>query len=66
MIKKTALIVGLALLLGACQTTIEADTPKTTVETDGVKVTIGDDGKETHSKSDGGFCPPGQAKKGRC
>jgi hypothetical protein len=63
MLKKLILIAALGLPLAACQTTIEGDTPKTTVETDNVKVTIGDDG---HKQGDGTFCPPGQAKKGRC
>ncbi len=63
MLKTLATLATLGLLLTACQTTIEGDTPKTTVETDDVKVTIGDDGRKS---SDGTFCPPGQAKKGRC
>ena len=63
MLKTLMICAALGLTLTACQTTIEGDTPKTTVETDGVKVTIGDD---DHKRSDGTFCPPGQAKKGRC
>lgn len=61
--KTLAILATLGLILTACQTTIEGDTPKTTVETDGVKVTIGDDDRKS---GDGTFCPPGQAKKGRC
>ena len=63
MLKQLALLAAIGLSLSACQTTIEGDTPKTTVESDGVKVTIGDDEAK---RSDGTFCPPGQAKKGRC
>ncbi len=66
MIRMIALLTSLTLFLAACQTTIEGDAPKTTVETDGVKVTIGEDGKTSRDKGDGTFCPPGQAKKGRC
>jgi len=65
MLKTLAMLTTLGLLLTACQTTIEGDTPKTTVETDGVKVTIGDDDDQRKS-GDGTFCPPGQSKKGRC
>ena len=63
MLKTLAALAILGLMLTACQTTIEGDTPKTTVETDGVKVIIGDDDRRS---GNGSFCPPGQAKKGWC
>lgn len=54
-------ILVLATGLAACKTTLESPTPKTTVEAGDYKVTFEDD-----SRDSGTFCPPGQAKKGRC
>lgn len=50
-----AVVVGLSL--AAC--TAKVKSPEAEVEFPGVKVEIGD-------SHDGDFCPPGQAKKGRC
>jgi hypothetical protein len=49
-------ILVLAILLGAC--TAEVSPARVEVKPPPVKVTIGGGG--------GGFCPPGQAKKGNC
>ena len=54
------LVVQVALLavlfLGAC--TAKVKSPEAEVKVPGVKVEVGE--------SQGDFCPPGQAKKGRC
>lgn len=42
------------LALSACKTTLQDGPTKVIVEDGG------------HHHSDGGFCPPGQAKKGNC
>ncbi len=47
------------LVLMACTATVRPQ--KTTIATPGVKVTLGDG-----ASGGGPFCPPGQAKKGRC
>ena len=47
------------LVLLACTATVRPQ--KTTIGTPGVTVTLGDGGD-----GGGAFCPPGQAKKGRC
>jgi hypothetical protein len=44
-------------MLSACTATVRPQRAK--IETSGVTVTLGDRGPST-------FCPPGQAKKGRC
>jgi hypothetical protein len=52
-----AMAAFLALL--ACTATVRPQ--KTTIAAPGVTVTLGDGGG-----GGGAFCPPGQAKKGRC
>lgn len=39
---------------------------KTTVQDGSTSVIIQDQSHPQHPHSDGGFCPPGQAKKGNC
>lgn len=67
------LLVGVAaVLLSACNVTARTDKAK--VKVPGVEVEVGDDGHHDrdhdydhdHDKDEGGFCPPGQHKKGRC
>jgi hypothetical protein len=57
------LLPALTLLLAACSTTV-APGGRTRIETDGVTITTDPDhGHHPHGQR---FCPPGQAKKGRC
>lgn len=53
--KNFMMITFLVLSLTACKTTVQ-DGP--------TKVAIED--HDNHHPHDGGFCPPGQAKKGNC
>jgi len=55
--RRVAVVVLAMLFLGACTAKVKA--PEAEVKVPGVKVEIGD----SHG---GDFCPPGQAKKGRC
>jgi hypothetical protein len=55
--KNFMMITFLALSLTACKTTVQ-DGP--------TKVTIQDGHEHDGHPHDGGFCPPGQAKKGNC
>lgn len=50
-------LVAATSMLAACTATVR--TPDAKIETPGVSVTLG-------GGSPGSFCPPGQAKKGRC
>lgn len=54
--KKLLALLSLSFLLAGC--TITAKTPNS--------VTIDKDGDITIEQNGGDFCPPGQAKKGRC
>ena len=56
MCRAVAALTVLAMLV-ACTATVRPQ--QTKIETPGVTVTVGDGGPGT-------FCPPGQAKKGRC
>lgn len=56
MIRSIAALTILAML-AACTATVHPQQAK--IESSGVTVTVGD-------RAPGSFCPPGQAKKGRC
>jgi len=57
MVRALAMILAL-VVVSAC--TAKVKSPEAEVSVPGVKVKVGD----THDQ--GNFCPPGQAKKGRC
>lgn len=65
--KKAALVLvalPFVLLLGACEVSgpsVKVEPPKVKVSDPAVKVEV-----EGEKKSNGTFCPPGQAKKGKC
>lgn len=54
--KKIALIVCLVLGVVSCKATMQDGSTKVTVQ----------DGANSAHPHGGGFCPPGQAKKGNC
>lgn len=59
-IRSVLFVVGAALLLAACA--VEAYPGRTSVYVPGVSIET----EGVHHDHGGGFCPPGQAKKGRC
>ena len=54
---RTVVVLAVLALLAACTATVRPQ--PTRIETSGVSVTLG-------GGAPGTFCPPGQAKKGRC
>lgn len=54
-------VVVCAIALGACSAKVTP--PSVEIEANPVSVEVGSSGG---GSSDGKFCPPGQAKKGRC
>ncbi len=58
------LLGGVALMLTACVHHDGVRVRRADVDLPGARIILGDEG---HShRDDGHFCPPGQAKKGRC
>ena len=55
------LIFTTIVTLSACQATVDGD--EASIKTDSYGIEIGND---DYDSKDGKFCPPGQAKKGRC
>lgn len=55
---RVLMMISAVLFVVACTAKVKA--PEAEVKVPGVKVEVGD------SDSNGTFCPPGQAKKGRC
>ncbi len=59
--KRVALVLVPLFGLTGCLTSVK--TSGVEVKTDSVEVEVGESGK---AQRNGTFCPPGQAKKGRC
>ena len=55
---RTVIVLALLAMSAACTATVRPQ--PTEIETSGVSVTLGGGGRPAT------FCPPGQAKKGRC
>ena len=56
--KQIIVLMALAMLIAACQTTVSGN-PRVRVQTDDYQLTVGPDGGPRH-------CPPGHAMKGWC